>query len=285
MESITVTGGAAAIKGRLVADHAWDGNIPYALLSHRIGEDGEIQSSNWHLLGTLKPVVFPINSIWTGAHKGTRINMDFKDLAIFEFPPRSNTSHWVDSTALRLTYAEKKAGGVMAPLDEASSLTKGIGALSVRAHILPTATRVAHVWLTVTPFSLDTLKEKLGAARLNSPQIPTISLPLARIDGEGTTSKSVEAILGVPEPQGLGIDIEAAALIDVTTAPNVPPPSVLLYKEATIGTYRSVTSMITSTAKSVVSKFNDFIAGNVANLRKPNEVFREFINPEINTGS
>ena len=284
MESITITGGTAAIKGRLVADHGWDGNVPYALLSHRIGEDGEIQSSNWHLLGTLKPVVFPINSIWTGAHKGTRINIDFKDLAIFEFPPRSNTSHWVDSTALRLTYAEKKAGGVMAPLDEASSLTKGIGVLSVRAHIIPTATRVAQVWLTVTPYSLDTLKEKLGAARLNSPQIPTISLPLARIDGEGT-SKSVEAILGVPEPQGLGIDIEAAAFIDVTTAPNVPPPSALLYKDATIGTYRAVTSMITTTAKSVVTKFNEFIAGNVANLRKPKEVFREFINPETNSGS
>ena len=284
MESITVTGGTAAIKGRLVADHGWDGNVPYALLSHRIGEDGEIQSSNWLLLGTLKPVVFPINSIWTGAHKGTRINIDFKDLAVFEFPPRSNTSHWLDSTALRISYTEKRTGGVMAPLDEASILNKGIGVLSVRAHIIPTATRVAQVWLTVAPYSLDTLKERLGAARLNSPQIPTISLPLARIDGEGT-SKSVEAILGVPEPQGLGIDIEAAAFIDVTTAPNVPPPSALLYKDATIGTYRAVTSMITTTAKSVATKFNEFLNGNVANLRKPKEVFREFINPETNSGS
>ena len=284
MESIAVTGGTAAIKGRLVADHGWDGNVPYALLSHRIGEDGEIQSSNWLLLGTLKPVVFPINSIWTGAHKGTRINIDFKDLAVFEFPPRSNISHWLDSTALRISYTEKRTGGVMAPLDEASILNKGIGVLSVRAHIIPTATRIAQVWLTVAPYSLDTLKERLGAARLNSPQIPTISLPLARIDGEGI-AKSVEATLGVPGPQGLGIDIETAAFIDVTTAPNVPLPSALQYKDATIATYRAVTSMITTSAKSVAAKFNDFLNGNLANLRKPKEVFREFINPETNSGS
>ena len=284
MESITVTGGTAAIKGRLVADHGWAGNVPYALLSHRIGEDGEIQSSNWLLLGTLKPVVFPINSIWTGAHKGTRINIDFKDLAVFEFPPRSNTSHWLDSMALRISYTEKRTGGVMAPLDEASIHNKGIGVFSVRAHIIPTATRVAQVWLTVAPYSLDTLKERLGVARLNSPQVPTISLPLARIDGEGT-NKSVEAILGVPEPQGLGIDIETAAFIDVATAPNVPLPSALQYKDATISTYRAVTSMITTTAKSLAGKFNDFLNGNPANLRKPKEVFREFINPETNSGS
>ena len=134
----------------------------------------------------------------------------------------------------------------------------------MRAHIIPTSTRVAHVWVTVTPFSLPTLKEKLGTARLNSPQIPTISLPLARIENEGTPTKSVEAILGVPEPQGLGLDIEAAALIDVAAAPNVLVPSSLHYKEATIGTYHSVTSVRTSTAKSVISRFDDFIAGNVA---------------------
>ena len=204
---------------------------------------------------------------------------------MFEFPPSSNISHWVDSAALRLTYVEKKAGGVRTTLDEVSTLTKGIGAFSMRAHIIPTSTRVAHVWVTVTPFSLSSLKEKLGTTKLNSPQIPTISLPLARIENEGTPTKSVEAILGVPEPQGLGLDIEAAALIDVTAAPNVPPPSSLHYKEATIGTYRSVTSVRTSTAKSVISRFDDFIAGNVASLRKPNEVFREFINTERTTGS
>ena len=285
MESLTITGGSAAIKEKLTTNHAWDGNIPYALLSHRIGADGEIQSSNWHLLGSLRPVVCPINNIWAGAHNNTRVNIDLRDLAIFEFPPSSNISYWVDSASLRLTYTEKKAGGAKAPLDEAGILTKGIGAFSMRAHILPTATRVAHVWVTVTPFSLPTLKEKLGTARLHSPHIPTISLPLARIDNEGTPSKSVEAILGVPEPQDLGLDIEAAALIDVTAAPNVPPPSSLHYKEATIGTYRSVTSVRTSTAKSVISRFDDFIAGNIASLRQPNEVFREFINTERATGS
>ena len=285
MESLTVSGGSTAIKEKLTANHAWDGNTPYALLSHRLGADGEIQSSNWHLLGSLRPVVCPINNIWAGAHNSTRVTIDLKDLAIFEFPPSSNISHWVDSAALRLTYVEKKAGGARTTLDEVSTLTKGIGAFSMRAHIIPTATRVAHVWVTVTPFSLPSLKEKLGTARLNSPQIPTISLPLARIENEGTPTKSVEAILGVPEPQGLGLDIEAAALIDVTAAPNVPVPSSLHYKEATIGTYRSVASVRTSTAKSVTSRLDDFIAGNVASLRQPNEVFREFINTERTTGS
>ena len=148
MESIAVTGGTTAIKGRLVADHGWDGNVPYALLSHRIGEDGEIQSSNWLLLGTLKPVVFPINNIWTGAHKGTRINIDFKDLAVFEFPPRSNISHWLDSTALRISYTEKRTGGVMAPLDEASINNKGIRCLLREGSHYPNSdqdsTSVAH---------------------------------------------------------------------------------------------------------------------------------------------
>ena len=285
MESLTVSGGSNAIKEKLSANHAWDGNTPYALLSHRLGADGEIQSSNWHLLGSLRPVVWPINNIWAGAHSNTRVSIDLKDLAMFEFPPSSNISHWVDSAALRLSYVEKKAGGVRTTLDEVSTLTKGIGAFSMRAHIIPTSTRVAHVWVTVTPFSPSSLKEKLGTTKLNSPQIPTISLPLARIENEGTPTKSVEAILGVPEPQGLGLDIEAAALIDVTAAPNVPVPSSLHYKEATIGTYRSVASVRTSTAKSVTSRLDDFIAGNVASLRQPNEVFKKFVNTERSTGS
>ena len=155
----------------------------------------------------------------------------------------------------------------------------------MKAHIIPTSTRVANVWVTVTPFSLTTLKEKLGTARLNSPQIPTISLPLARIENEGTPTKSVEATLGVPEPQGLGLGIEAAALIDVTASPNAPVPDSQNYKEATICAYRSVVSVRTSTAKSVVSRLDEFIAGSVANLRQPNEVFKEFINTERPTGS
>ena len=74
-------------------------------------------------------------------------------------------------------------------------------------------------------------------------------------------------------------------MIDVTAAPNVPVPSSLNYKEATIGTYRSVASVRTSTAKSVTSMLDDFIAGNVASLRQPNEVFKEFVNTERSTGS
>ena len=100
MESLTVSGGSNAIKEKLSANHAWDGNTPYALLSHRLGADGEIQSSNWHLLGSLRPVVWPINNIWAGAHNSTRVTIDLKDLTIFEFPPSSNISHWVDSAAL-----------------------------------------------------------------------------------------------------------------------------------------------------------------------------------------
>ena len=52
------------------------------------------------------------------------------DLVIFEFPPSSNISYWVDSASLRLTYSEKKAGGARTTLDEVSILTKGIGAFS-----------------------------------------------------------------------------------------------------------------------------------------------------------
>ena len=285
MESLTVSGGSNAIKGKLSANHGWDGNAPFALLSHRLGVDGEIQSTNWHLFGSLRPIVWPINNIWAGTLNNIRINIDLKDLAMFEFPASSNISHWVDSAALRVSYVEKKAGGVRSTLDEVSAVTKGIGAFSMRAHIIPTSTRVANVWVTVTPFSLSSLKEKLGTARLNSPQIPTISLPLARIENEGTPTKSVEATLGVSEPQGLGLDIEAAALIDVTAAPNAPVPNNQNYKEATICTYRSVVSVRTSTAKSVTSRLDDFIAGNVASLRQPNEVFKEFISMERSTGS
>ena len=285
MESLTVSGGSNAIKGKLSTNHGWDGNAPFALLSHRLGVDGEIQSTNWHLFGSLRPIVWPINNIWAGTLNNILINIDLKDLAMFEFPANSNISHWVDSVALRVSYIEKKAGGVRSTLDEVSALTKGIGAFSMRAHIIPTSTRVANVWVTVTPFSVTTLKDKLGTAKLNSPQIPTISLPLARVENEGTPTKSVEATLGVPEPQGLGLGIEAAALIDVTASPNAPVPDSQNYKEATICAYRSVVSVRTSTAKSVVSRLDEFIAGSVANLRQPNEVFKEFINTERPTGS
>ena len=54
---------------------------------------------------------------------------------------------------------------------------------------------------------------------------------------------------------------------------------------ATICAYCSVASVRTSTAKSVTSRLDDFIAGNVASLRQPNEVFKEFVNTERSTGS
>ena len=57
MESLTVSGGSNAIKGKLSTSHGWDGNSPFTLLSHRLGVDGEIQSTNWHLLGSLRPIV------------------------------------------------------------------------------------------------------------------------------------------------------------------------------------------------------------------------------------
>ena len=119
---------------------------------------------------------------------------------------------------------------------------------------------------------------------INSPQIPTISLPIATLEPEGNPTKSLQAELGIREPTTLNLGIGALALMDTTAAPNTPLPSFNDYKEATVGTYRSVSSVRTATSKSVIQRMEEFLAGKVAKLRQPLEICPEFVNPVRPTG-
>ena len=204
-------------------------------------------------------------------------------MAIFEFPGGSNISHWIDASSLRVTVTDK-VGSARVPLDEVSAQTKGIGTFSVRAHIIPINDKAANFWVTITPFSKTGIKEKVGLANLNSPQIPSISLPLARLDLQSHSTKSLQALLGVPEPDSLGLGIGSLALLDVTVAPNTPLPSLNDYKEATISAYRSVVSVRTATAKSVTERMNEFQSGSTVSLRQPLEVFPRYRNLDRATG-
>ena len=283
LEFLTVSGGSDAIKEHFSTTYGWDGDSPRALLSHRLGHEGTIQATNWLLLGSIKPIVVPTSNIWSGTALSLRVTIDIKDLAVFEFPGNSNISHWIDASSLRVTYSEK-VGSAKVPLDEVSAQSRGVGTFAVRAHIIPITDKAANFWVTVTPFAVSTIREKAGLANVNSPQIPTISLPIATLEPEGNPTKSLQAELGIREPTTLDLGIGALALMDTTAAPNTPLPSFNDYKEATVGTYRSVSSVRTATAKSVIQRMEEFLTGKVSKLRQPLEIFPEFVNPVRPTG-
>ena len=107
---------------------------------------------------------------------------------------------------------------------------------------------------------------------------------MARLQQEGTPTKSFKAILGIQEAGGSGLGVGALALIDVTASADSPLPSINDYKEATVGCYRSVVSVRTASAKSVEARMAEFLAGTEGSLRTPVEVFPAFINPDRSTG-
>ena len=92
MEAFTVTGGSNAIKNKLRDLVQWNGTTPWTALIHRIALDGSINSTNWILLGSIKPIVWPASSIWKGASPDLRVTIECSDLAMFEFHPPSNIS-------------------------------------------------------------------------------------------------------------------------------------------------------------------------------------------------
>ena len=143
LEFLTVSGGSDSIKEHVRTTYGWDGDSPRALLTHRLGHEGVIQDTNWHLLGSLRPIVVPAANVWVGTSSSIRISIDIKDMAIFEFPGGSNISHWIDASSLRVTMTDK-VGSARVPLDEVSAQTKGIGTFSIRAHIIPINDKAAN---------------------------------------------------------------------------------------------------------------------------------------------
>ena len=65
--------------------------------------------------------------------------LDFKDLAVFEFPGGSSVRHWLDMASLRVAYSDKPGSAARALVDAATAATKGEGNFSVRANLLPIA--------------------------------------------------------------------------------------------------------------------------------------------------
>ena len=94
--------------------------------------------------------------------------MDIKDMSVFEFPWGSNISQWIDSAGLSFTFTQKQKKGKIKPT-EVEDMTIRLGPLTIRTHILPSATKLANVWI-----ALDIVKEMMGQVNFNSPHIPTI---------------------------------------------------------------------------------------------------------------
>ena len=85
----------------------WDGISPQALASHRLSQDATIGSTNWMLVGGIKPITCPASHIWKDALRNVRVTIDIKDLSIFDFPPTSNISRWLDSDAVPIAFHKK----------------------------------------------------------------------------------------------------------------------------------------------------------------------------------
>ena len=107
LEDFITPGGTATIKALMRDKFVWDGKMPRAIVSHRLNEEANLKSSNWVLLGALKPISCPAAHIWKNAHQDLRVNIDIKDLCNFVFPPTSNISGWLDQTLLSVTYSKK----------------------------------------------------------------------------------------------------------------------------------------------------------------------------------
>ena len=204
--------------------------------------------------------------------------MDLKDLSVFQFPGNSSVSAWIDREALTVTYTNRPPGTQSATVDAPTAQTKGVGTFAIRANIVPISKEEASFWISFVPFSTAELTVKLGAALARSPQVPSISLPIAGghpADKPG--AKSSRAVLGVQGPPDNDFGIGPLALLDISLCPNAPQlPNLDRYKEATIGTYRAATMVTPATATSVVSKLEHLKAGKVPDLKLPKEVFAAF---------
>ena len=67
---------------------------------------------------------------------------------------------------------------------------------------------------------------------------------MAGVQPGAKPAKLAKAALGVPEPEGSNLRLGALALLDVTQCQNAPQlPTIGQYMEATIGTYRAVTTV------------------------------------------
>ena len=283
-----ITGGAIAADNKVKELHPLpDLQAPRVLVSHRLKADSSIESSMWVAVGSLKKLPTRANTLWLGAAEGLSFSLDLSALSSFEFPPTLNVSYWVDGDALDLQFYRKEAGGRYEPTDKVTAMASGAGKLAVRLHLLPDTTKTANLWVQAVPLSKAELQAKVGPARMQTGDVPTISLYVAKNSGRGTATKSVSVTLGVPEPADAGFDIHSMALIDVTASPdpaNPLLPSGGAYKEATIGAYRRLVGARSTSATSFSARMDDFVAGRQTVAKQLALVFSVWLDPARGQG-
>ena len=119
----------------------------------------------------------------------------------------------------------------------------------------------------------------------SSPQVPSISIYIAGVQPGAKQAKLAKAALGVQEPEGSNLGLGALALLDFTQCQNAPQLLTIgQYMEASIGTYRAVTTVCQTTASTMAAKMDLLMAGKAPDLRIPLEVFPAYRDPAAVTG-
>ena len=273
LENYTTFGGSATMKALLKDKCNWDGQSPRALVSHRLGQDPIIESSNWMLVGSIKPISCPASHIWKDAHRDLRVTIDIKDFTVFDFPPVANVSRWLDSGSFPIVFS-KKVGREKVRLSLQEAKDGGVGNLCIRAIVIPCSTKEAHIWVGASPFTSSELKDKLSPVTYETGRAPTISLPISQLSDSTSPLKATAVPLGLPDLGAGQSDMEAWSHIDATAAGNAPlAVDMDEYKEATYSIYRKVTNFRMATAGSYLTKLDNLAAGTAAELQSPTLFF------------
>lgn len=280
--AFTMTGGATAAQDKVKQLRAWGGQDPLLVLYHRVKADGSIESSSFIAMGSLKRLSVVASKLWDGAQPTLGFSIDLSNLAVFEFPACWNLSSWCDGDALDLKFLVKNTDNRWEASDTTTAMTLGGGKMAARILVIPDSKETATMWIQSVPLSVDELRQRVGAGRLNSPDIPAISLPIGRLGDSATPLKSLSVPFGVPEPEGSAFGIGAMALLDVTLShdPSDPAiPSSGAYREATVMAYREVKGARPTTAPSFVDKLAGMLDGRQGPLRQPSQVFEAWRDP------
>ena len=142
------------------------------MVSHRLGEEGNIKSSNWCLLGSLQTIQLMARTISPQASGTVKMTLDLKDLSVFEFAGNSSVSTWIDREALAVAFTDRSPGTQRTTMDAHTAAGKGVGTFAVRANIVPISKEEASFWISVIPLSTAELRAKLGQPSPTNPKCP-----------------------------------------------------------------------------------------------------------------
>ena len=213
---------------KLIAN--WTGGPVGMTVFHLSNDSRKVADVEFALFGTLyedAPKIIATNKLFTGS--GAKLVLTDLNLEIFKFE-NSLTSQIVDCSALNFSFKQAPQGP---DLTEDEIRDKGLGAFSIRAHILPTLENYVKVELICFPLPAEALAELHPLSK--DPRFPGIQLTAV---GQVCVEPSQGDVLG---DRSWGMPTLPAFLCPSSFTKNSPLPPTSLLRHAFGALMRSAT--------------------------------------------